>query len=174
MYDYNLLVSYTREGGYFAAKQEIKMLLKKLGEEKPVVAKTIASGIVGVKTSLDSRKVIEEIRELYATNPLEIAFTLKWVPVDNWCSAEMEEMKKVVAQIKDEIKPGERWAMEVEKRRFEKYHTQEIIKELAGLIEEKVDLERPDKILRVEIIDGFAGISVLKPREIFSTAKWQG
>ncbi len=61
--------------------------------------------------------------------------------------------------------------MKVKKRRYNLYHSIEIIEELAELIDEKVDLGNPDKILRVEIIGKNAGLSVLKPGEIFSTQK---
>lgn len=169
MYDYNLLISYKWQ--FERARKEVKSLLLKLGDEEPVIEKTIARGVLGVKTKINNRQVIEEIRKLYTENPWQIDEAIKWTPVDHWCLAELEEMKNIVAEVKDQIKTGEKWAMEVEKRRYTKYHTIEIIKALADLIEEKVDLSKPDKILRIEIIGEFAGITVLKPDEIFSITK---
>jgi tRNA acetyltransferase TAN1 len=61
--------------------------------------------------------------------------------------------------------------MTVEKRRYSQHHKIEIIRELADLIDEKVDLENPEKILRVDIIGRYAGISVLRPQDIFSVSK---
>lgn len=169
MHDFNLLVSHGW-GTFSQAKNEIERLLKEFGDEKPVVQKTLARGICGVKTNLKNRDVVKKVRALFKKDPLKINFAVKWVPVDNWCGSELEEMKKMVEKEKKKIKKGEKWAMEVEKRRYTQYHSAEIIKELAELIKEKVDLEHPDKILRIDILGESAGISVLKPEEIFSTA----
>ena len=168
MYDFNLLVSYGW-GTFNQAKNEIIKFLKVFGDENPIVERTVARGICGIKTKLKSRDVIKKVREAYKKDPLKINFAIKWVPVDNWCKSDLNEMKKVVEKIK--IKKGEKWGMDVEKRRYTEYHTDEIIKELAKGIKEKVDLEHPDKILRIDILGENAGISILKPEEIFSTRK---
>jgi len=93
------------------------------------------------------------------------------VPVDLWTNSDIESLKTAVAQVKDKIEHGERWRMTVEKRRYTFYHKIDIIKALAELIDEKVDLKNPDKILRIDIIGKYAGISVLSPQEIFSATK---
>jgi tRNA acetyltransferase TAN1 len=168
MYNYNLLISYRI---FWRAQKEIRNIFAKLGDEEPIIHKTVARGILGVKTKLDNREVIAGVKKIYQENPWEIDFALKWVPADNWCNSTFEDMKKVIAKIKDQIKKGETWAMEVEKRRYTEYHTDEIIKSLASEIKEKVNLDNPDKILRVDILGSYAAISVLKPEEIFSIMK---
>jgi tRNA acetyltransferase TAN1 len=80
-------------------------------------------------------------------------------------------MRKAVEQLKTEIHAGEKWRITLEKRRFTKYHTIEIIKNIAELIDEKVDLKNPDKILHINIIGKYAGISILKPNDTFSTSQ---
>ena len=151
--------------------EEIKALLSKLGDESAVVDKTIANGIAAVKTSLDAREVVKKIRELYQSGKIMLFYAIKFVPVDEWCASELEEMKKVVDKLKEKILPDEKWAMEVEKRRWTKMHRIDVIKELAKDIKQKVDLENPDKILRIDIIGKHAAISLIKPDEIFSTRK---
>jgi tRNA acetyltransferase TAN1 len=71
------------------------------------------------------------------------------------------------------IGTGETWRMIVETRRYTALHKVDIIREVAELIDERVDLENPDKILRIELIGKHAGISVLKPYEIFSAIRTQ-
>jgi tRNA acetyltransferase TAN1 len=170
MYNFNLLVSHSW-GTFGQAKNEIMKFLKEFGDDNPIIEKTSARGICGVKTRLKSREVIKKIRDAYKKDPLQINFAIKWVPADNWCRSDLNEMKKLIKKIKIKIKKGEKWGMEVEKRRYTQYHADEIIKELAKGIKEKVDLEHPDKILRIDIIGENAGISVLRPEEIFSTRK---
>ena len=169
IYDYNILVSCSW-GDYRRAQEEIIQILDVLGDESPVVRRTFAQGIIGVRTRLDSRLVISRLRELFNDDPMTLQYTLKWVPVDLWTRSDMESMKEGIRRLKSRIDVGETWRMTVEKRRYNQYHKTEIIEELAQLIEEKVDLENPEKILRIDIIGKYAEISVLAPRDVFSVA----
>jgi len=173
IYDFNLLVSCSW-GVYGRAKKEIVRILETLGDESPLVKRTIAEGIIGVKTRLDPREVVQGLRRLFGEDPLILRYTLKWVPVDLWTLSDMDSMKEGVRKLRDRIHAGERWRMTVEKRRYSQHHRIEIIRELADLIEEKVDLKNPEKILRVDIIGRYAGMSVLKPTDMFSVSKLYG
>ena len=170
MYDFNLLVSCSW-GAHKRAREEILQILRKLGDKEPFVERTAARGIIGVRTRIDSREVIQRLRELFDEDPFVLQHTLKWVPVDLWTSSTLDSMKEGVTQLKNKIHTGERWRMTVEKRRYTQYHKIDIIRELAELIYEEVDLENPDKILCIEIIGKYAGFSVLAPQDIFSVAK---
>jgi tRNA acetyltransferase TAN1 len=173
MYDFNLLVSCSW-GVYGEAKKEITQILEMLGDESPLVKRTIAEGIIGVKTRLDPRKVVNELRRLFDEDPFALQYTLKWVPVDLWTLSDIDSMKQGVGNLRNRIHSGERWRMTVEKRRYSLHHKIEIIRELADLVDEKVDLKNPEKILRVDIIGRYAGMSVLKPQDIFSVSKPHG
>jgi len=170
MYDFNLLVScpWAVVG---RARREIVNFLRLLGDEKPVIQRTIARGIIGVKTSLDSREVIRRLQTLFNEDSSGFQYTLKWVPVDLWTNSDICSMRTAVEQVRDRIKHGESWRMTVQKRRYTLHHKIDIIETLADLIDEKVDLSNPDKILRVDIIGNYAGISVLLRHEVFSTTK---
>jgi len=170
MYDFNLLVS-CPWGVYGKAKREIIHILEVLGDESPLVKRTIAEGIIGVKTRLDTREVVYGLRRLFNEDPFAFQHTLKWVPVELWTLSDMDSMKEGVRKLRNRIHAGERWRMTVEKRRYSLHHKIEIIRELADLVDEKVDLENPEKILRVDIIGRYAGMSVLKPTDMFSLAK---
>jgi tRNA acetyltransferase TAN1 len=170
MYDFNLLVSCSW-GVYGKAKKEIIHILEMLGDESPLVKRTIAEGIIGVKTRLNSREVAYGLRRLFDEDHFAFQYTLKWVPVDLWTLSDMDSMKQGVRKLRNRIHVGERWRMTVEKRRYSLHHKIEVIREFADLIDEKVDLENPEKILRVDIIGRYAGISVLIPQDVFSVTK---
>lgn len=170
VYDFNLLISYS-PGFYAMARDEVREVLESLGASHPLISRTLAKGIMGVKTSLDPRQVIQGVRKIFEENPWRLRFTLKWISIDAWTSSDIEAMGGKVKELKDRISKGEKWRMTVEKRRYTKHHKIEIIEAIADLIDEKVDLENPDKILLLEIIGQYAGISILKPEEIFSTTK---
>ena len=170
MYDFNLLVSCSWSA-YKKAKKEILQVLELLGDKKPLVTPTLAQGIIGVKASLNPKQVVRGLQRLFDDGQFVFEYTLKWVPVDLWTFSDMDSMKEAVVRLRDKIRPGERWRITLEKRRYTLCHKIDVIRELAQLIDEKVDLEKPDKILRVDIIGKYAGISVLSPHDIFSTTK---
>jgi len=154
-----------------AAIREVAGLLKMLGDGKPVIKRTAARGIIGVKTSVDARIVVQELGSILRDDPMVFRYTLKWVPIDLWVNSDLESMREAVLTLRDRIKPGECWRMTVEKRRYTQYHRIDIIKELAKLVDERVDLKNPDKIIRVDIIGRNAGVSVLSPQQIFSSTR---
>jgi len=173
MYDFNLLVS-CAWGAYERARREILQILRKLGDEEPLVKRTAARGIIGVRTTVNSREVIQRLRILFDRDPFLIQHTLKWVPVDLWTSSKLDSMKEGITELREKIHSGERWRMTVEERRYTRLHKIEIIRELADMIDEEVDLENPDKIFRIEIIGKYAGLSVLAVQDIFSATKPYG
>ncbi|MCL4436507.1 MAG: THUMP domain-containing protein [Thaumarchaeota archaeon] len=146
-------------------------MLKEFGDDQPLVKRTIAKGLSGVKTRLNNRDVIRSLKEKFSADPLSLEFTLKWTPIDRWCESTLESMGQVLSSLRSEIKSGERWMMHIEKRRYTVYHKAEIIKELAKLIDEKVDLKSPNKIVWIDIVGNQAGISVIRPDDIFSLSR---
>lgn len=157
MYDFNLLVScpWPFVG---KARREIASFLRHVGDEKPVIKSTVARGIIGVKTRLNAREIIKELKVLFSHDPGRFQYTSKWIPVGFWTNSDIESMREAVEQARDKIKHGESWRMTVEKRRDTLSHKIDIITALAGLVEEKVDLTNPDKILRIDLMGKFAGV----------------
>jgi tRNA(Ser,Leu) C12 N-acetylase TAN1 len=161
-----LLVSYSW-GQFRGARQESIGILKQLGDQNPTVERTAVMGLAIVHTALDNRHVIQKCKELVKRGAFE--FAIKWVPVDYWCETSLDAMKDVIeSKVRDGISENETWGMVVEKRRWQKYHTIEIIEYLAAGIGRKVDLNNPDKIVRIDIAGKRTAISLLKPDEIFS------
>ena len=56
-------------------------------------------------------------------------------------------------------------------KRFTEISTKDVIEAAASKIERKVNLEKPDKILLIEIVGGLTGISLIKPEDIISVSK---
>ncbi len=170
MNEFNLLVSH-RFKEQQEAFEEIVSLLNKLGDSQPQVVDTTVKGIIGVKTQIDARTVTSKLRELFRENNENIKFAIKWVPIDNWCDSSLDVMVEMVQKVKDQIGPDETWAMDIEKRKYPNVRTYDILTRLAENIKARVDLKKPQKILRVDIMGTEAGISVLKPEDIFSVSR---
>lgn len=163
----DLLISYPW-GRFFRARAEAIRILKRFGDENPQVERTSVDGIAIAHTTLDNKEVIRKCKELFQDDAVfEVA--TKWVPVDFWCDTDLDVMKKVIEEnVRNQIKEDETWGMKVEKRRWQKYHTADIVEHLAPSIERKVNLSNPDKLVRIDVVGRRTAISVLKPGEIFS------
>jgi tRNA acetyltransferase TAN1 len=168
VYDFKLLVSCSWRG-HWPAMGEVQSLLARFGDPRASVRRTLARGILGVRTSLDAREIIARLRALRAADPLAFQHTCIWVPIDLWTTSEIDAMREAVLQLRDRIAPDHTWRMIVKKRRYTRQHTIDIIRALADLVPQKVDLRHPDRILRVDILGNYAGLSVLTAEEIFST-----
>ena len=81
-------------------------------------------------------------------------------------------MKRLIDnEFRNLIGDNQTWGMKVNKRRWQQYHTSEIIEHLAADIDRKVDLDNPDCIIWVDIIGPETAISLLTPDEIFSITR---
>ena len=114
--------------------------------------------------------MIHKLRVVFKERPWEFRYTLKVTPVQRVVRTDIEEIKRVSADIAREIGVDETFRVSVEKR-----HTnvsgREIVEAVASRIDRKVNLERPDRIVLVEVLGGFSGISVLRPDDILSTER---
>jgi SagB-type dehydrogenase family enzyme len=164
-----LLVSH-RRGRFGKARREILWALRRLGEEHPLVERTAVHGIARVRTARDARDVVRGCRRLLLDGfPFEHA--LKWVPVDYWCERDLEAIRRLLAEkVRGQIAPDETWGMQVEKRDWEGRRTYDLIVDLARAIDRKVDLDHPDRLVRVDVVGEQVAVSVLRPDEIFSLA----
>ena len=168
--DPNLLVSAgPRMPG--RARREIVTRLRALGDEAPEVGPLLTRGIRGVRTSLDPRRVVVELRALCVRSPGAFRFTWRWVPVDLWTGTDLESMRQGVASLRGRIGPGESWRLTLERRAEDHLEAHTVIVALAALIDAKVDLSRPDKILLVEIFRDRVALAVVGPSELFSVVK---
>jgi tRNA acetyltransferase TAN1 len=56
-------------------------------------------------------------------------------------------------------------------KRFTQISSKELIEAAAAGIKRKVNLSKPDKVVLIEVLGGFTGVSIVKPEEILSILK---
>lgn len=166
----NLLVTYDMQNRR-ESKEEVLWVLGKMGEEEPRFLSSRARGIFLIVTSQDPKEITAKLKQLCKDEPDNFWYTYNYIPIDVWCSSDLDEMEENVKKLSKGIKEDETWRMTVNKRFYNQYHTLEIIEILAENINRKVDLENPQKIIQIEIIGKQAGISLLEPSDIFSVSK---
>jgi len=167
--DFNLLVS-TSRGNERNTCSEVWYLLCELGDKNAGVDVSPAIGLIVAKTILDPVEVVHKLRIILKEKPWEFRYTLKVTPIQRVVQTDIEEIKKVTADLAREISVGETFRVSVEKR-----HTsvsgREIIDAVASHIDRKVNLKRPDRIVLVEVLGRFSGISILRPDDVLSTER---
>lgn len=164
----NLLVSFDPVHEE-SAKAEILGLLKEAKQEGKIISASQGLAEVSVK---DARKAIKSLLEIAKKNIDKFKYTFNWWPVDKWCKAEIKEMQNVIKKIQEGIKKDEKWKMDLVKRKTVKEYGKDLIIKLTDVIDKpKVDLNSPQKIVKVEIDGERAAISLLTPDEILSVPK---
>lgn len=167
--DFNLLAT-TSRGNESDACSELRHLLGEIGSSAPTVAKTGVSGLIAVKTVFNSFEVIEKFREILHERPYEFRYTLRIIPIEKVVRTDLGEIQRAATDLSSKIGENETFRVTVEKR-FTEASTQDIVEAAAENVERKVDLNKPDKILLIEVVGGFTGISVIKPDDILSVMK---
>jgi tRNA(Ser,Leu) C12 N-acetylase TAN1 len=147
------------------AELELKTVLKQIGEV-PKIAKTEVNGLYKVYVK-DAKAATKKVSSLVNTNPAIFVATRHYIPVDNWVKAEMADMKAAIKKACAGIAPKDKWKMCLNKRHWEKMDSMPLILRLTDVVESgQVDLDKPDKIIQIDIIANEAAISLLKPSDI--------
>lgn len=150
---------------------EILYLLKEeLEDAEAQAAKTKIRGLIVAKTTQNPLIVIEKFHVILKERPYEFRYALRILPIQRVVLTDLEEIKKAASEVAKGIGTEESFRVTVEKR-FTTLHTKELIEAAAGDIENKVNLENPDKILLVEVLGALTGLSLLKPNEILAVVK---
>jgi len=90
--------------------------------------------------------------------------------VEKVVRTDLGEIQRVATELGSKIKENESFRVTVEKR-FTTTSTSDIIEAAAAIIERRVDLTHPDKIVLIEVVGGLTGVSVVKSDDILSIMK---
>lgn len=167
--DFNLLAT-TSRGNEDEACSELWYLLGEVGDSAATVDKTGVAGLIAAKTAFNPFEVIEKLRKILHERPYEFRYTLRIIPIEKVVRTDLGAIQEAATELSTKIMENETFRVTVEKR-FTETSTRDIIENAAVNIERKVDLNKPDKILLIEVVGGLTGISVIKPDEILAVIK---
>ncbi len=158
----NLIVTYDPAHSG-TAKEEAEALLK-AADSKGKFLDSEVDGVFMMKVS----KPKELCKKLNKKKSLlkKMKSVFHWIPVDKWVKSTVKGMQKAVKSAGKDIKKEEKWKMDMDKRLWDKKHSTDLVIKLTeGVDKPNVDLEKPDKIIQVEIVKDQAGVSLLEPDE---------
>lgn len=165
----NLLVTF-EPSHIESAKKEISEMLREVKEKADFLA--VGDGFAEVIVG-NAKKAVSELEKLARKSVEKFNYTMQWIPIDKWCKNAMEDLKKTVKGFVKDIGENEKWKMELKTRKLkEKPDEIKLILKLTEVVDrKKVDLNEPEKIIKVEIIGTKAGLSLLKKNELLNLAK---
>jgi tRNA acetyltransferase TAN1 len=145
-------------------------LLRELGDEQVLTNHTLVSGLTVAKTSLEPVLVIEKLRSLLYASPWKFRYVRKVKPVRRVVPCTIDQITDAVVRQLAMVKEGETFRVSVEKRR-NRISSKEVIDAVAAKVPRKVNLQRPAKLIMVEIIGDLAGVSVVEPGSVLGVEK---
>jgi len=162
--DVKLLITYD-PAHLESSKERVENLFKEINV-KPKFLKSKYSGIFFIDVP-KSKEVVKKLKEISKKNKDLFGKTYRYIPVDKWVKSNVSQMQKAIKSLVPKIKKEEKWMMDLEKRHYNKLDYKELIIKLTDVVDrEKIDLRKPQKIIKVEIIGNDAGISLLEPDEM--------
>jgi tRNA acetyltransferase TAN1 len=164
--EFNLIVS-TFRFREEDAQDEILELLEKFGDKTAESEIIDIKGIILIQTSLDPIAVIDKLKELVASEPWHVRYVLRVIPVQVIVSTQLQTISQMARDLASKI-DDDTFRVTVEKR-HNSLGSMEIVKSIASLISNKVDLEHPNWVILVQVLGGRTGISVIRPNQIFSS-----
>ena len=168
MNDFNLIVSTFRFREEDAADEALD-LLDVFGDPEAEAEITDVTGLILARTAMNPIDVVEKLKEVVASEPWEVRYILRVLPIEKIVAPELEDIQGAAGELAAaRIGQDESFRITVEKRHSH-LHSAEIIDYVAEGIKRKVSLENPDWVVLVEIIGKHAGISVVRPNQIFSS-----
>jgi tRNA acetyltransferase TAN1 len=167
--NFNLLVTTSRyrEDDAF---DEILELLDVLGDNDPSIEVSSVSGIILVDTILNPFQFVEDCKEMVRKDPWKFRYVLRVIPLEMNCKADLIEIHDIVNQLSRKIDAQETYRVLIEKR-HSRLHSSEIISTVTSKMKMKVNLDSPNWIILIQIVKMVAGISILRPNQIFSSVK---
>jgi tRNA acetyltransferase TAN1 len=163
---FNLIVS-TYRFREEDAQDEILELLDKFGDQAAESEIIEIKGMIVVQSSLDPIAVIDKLKELVASEPWQVRYVLRVLPVQVVVPTRLDT---IILAARDLIKKmgDDTFRVTVEKR-HNSLGSMQIVKAIADQISNKVDLENPGWVILVQVLGGLTGVSVLRPHQIFSS-----
>jgi len=137
------------------------------GDTYPIISKLTFPGLITALTEIDAKIAIRKIRKILKENPNFFQYILKIIPIDFVCETNTKILANLIQDHhKTFINENDSFKIVLKRRKHEKIERNDLIERIAVGIHNKVDLENPDKVIRIEILGNFSGVTFLQEEDI--------
>ena len=166
MNDFNLLFSTSRYNEKNAIA-ELWFALLMCGDAYPIISRTQFPGLIKVLTDLKAKGFISDLKKILNQNPKFFNFVLKILPVDYTCETNTNVINSNIQEhYRTFISNEDSFKIILKRRKNENIDRDSFIEIIAKDINNTVNLENPDKVIRIEVLGKVCGISFLQQEEI--------
>ena len=151
------------------ASAEFKEIALLSGIRKVVIDRSAYDGVIEVDVE-NPKVLLSFLTDFVRSEPFRVRYILRVIPVDKVVDTKAEEIVKAVKELSSSIGPGETFRITIEAR-DSPYSDKQLIDALADVVDRKVSLDSPDKVVLLEIFGEYAGVSVISPHDIVSIQK---
>jgi tRNA acetyltransferase TAN1 len=151
------------------ASAEFKEIALLSGVRKVSLERSAYDGVVEIEAE-NPRGLLTFLAEFVKSEPFKVRYILRVMPVDKVVDTKMEEISKAVKDLSSSIGPGESFRVTIEAR-DSPYGDKELIDSVADIVDRKVSLSSPDRIVFLQIFGEYTGVSVVAPQDILSIPK---
>jgi len=164
----NLVVT-SAKGLEARASAEFKEIALLSGTRRVSTERSAYDGIVEVEVE-NPKNVLAFLSSFVKSEPFKVRYIMRVIPVDRVVDTKLENIAAVVKELSPRIAEGESFRITIEER-DSPYTTKQLIDALADIVDRKVSLDNPDKIVLIQVFGEYTGISILFPDEIISIPK---
>jgi tRNA acetyltransferase TAN1 len=169
MKNFNLLAT-TNTISESDAASELWIHLRELGDEIPKVNRTSIKGIIKGQTSIELPLAIHKLRDSLRMNPDRFKSIFRVLPIECVVETKVCLIVETVKSLAEKMGTGESFRITLEKRKTD-LRSLDVIKSVAKVIPKKVNLEKPDWIVLIEILGKETAVSVVRPSDILNIQK---
>jgi tRNA acetyltransferase TAN1 len=164
----NLILT-SQKGSEAKASAEFKEIALQHGIRKLHVEKSDFDGLLEVDIE-DPRGFVAFLRDYVRSEPFRVHFIQRVIPVDLVVDTTIEQIKEAAKQLGEQIAEAETFKIEIDER-DSPYTRRQLIDAIADVVDRKVSLESPDKVLQVEILGEYSALCLARPDEMISITK---
>ena len=173
MKNFNLLIS-TSRFNETNASAELWFSLLTCGDKYPIINNLEVSGLISALTNLNAKEVIHKIKTILKADPKFFRYILKMIPIDFICESNIHAIKQIVENhYKEYISDENSFKITLKRRNNDSIERENFIKVIADIIDNNVNLSKPDIDIRFEFIGNSCGIAFLKPDDILKSVHKQ-
>lgn len=151
------------------ASAEFKEIALLSGARKLTLERSAYDGVVEVEVE-NSKGLLTFLSDFVKSEPFKVRYILRLIPVDRVVDTKLEEISGAVRELSSNIGPGETFRVTIEAR-DSPYADEKLIDAVADIVDRKVSLSSPDKIVFLQVFGEYTGVSVLAPQDILSIPK---
>jgi tRNA acetyltransferase TAN1 len=151
------------------ASAEFKEIALLSGIRKVSMERSAYDGVVEVEAE-NPKALIAFFANFVRSEPFKVRYIMRVIPVDKVVDTKLEAITKAVKDLSSHIGQEETFRITIEAR-DSPYTEKQLINALADVVDRKVNLDSPDKIVLLQIFGEYACISVTSPDEILSISR---